>query len=310
MENKFREFPAELKTEESGYFEGYASTFGGEPDTYGDVIVEGAFRDTLIKGGYGGRGIKMLWQHDNRNPIGRWDEIIEDSKGLRVKGQLAIKTTQGKDAHELMKIGAIDGLSIGYDTVDSLAVTEGKIKRYLKKVDLWEISPVTFAANPRANITLVKAAIEAATNERELEQALRDGGLSIRAAQYIVSQCKHVLLSKVSDSDLEPTDGKPYPNEHACRLEEPSQFDSFARRNNAAQVDGKRIDHIFGIKNGKSKLQAMRYPKDVWQASDARTHCNEKGGSFEAAKELAAGYIVKILESLRNTNLKLTDRRQ
>ena len=195
MDNKFFDFPAELKAQESGYFEGYASTFGGEPDSVGDVIVKGAFVNTLINGGYGGRGIKMLWQHDNRNPIGRWEEIIEDDKGLKVKGQLAVKSTQGKDAYELMKIGAIDGLSIGYDTVESVVANEGRIKRYLKQVDLWEISPVTFAANPRANITQVKAAIESATNERELEQALRDGGLTIRAAQYIVSQCKHVLLS-------------------------------------------------------------------------------------------------------------------
>lgn len=78
---------------------------------------------------------------------------------------------------------------------------------------------------------------------------------------------------------------KPYANEHACRLMDPGQFDSFARKNCNAKHDGKCIDFIFGIKAGKSSLQAMRYPKASWTAAAAKTHCGGHSGSFEAAKE-------------------------
>jgi hypothetical protein len=78
---------------------------------------------------------------------------------------------------------------------------------------------------------------------------------------------------------------KPYANEHACRLADPAQFDSFARKNCNAKHDGKCIDFIFGIKAGKSTLQAMRYPKASWTAAAAKTHCGGHSGSFESAKE-------------------------
>lgn len=76
---------------------------------------------------------------------------------------------------------------------------------------------------------------------------------------------------------------KPFANEHSCRLISPNQFDTFRRQNNAAQHEGKRIDFIFGIKEGTSKLQAMRYPKSIWTSASARSHCANKDGSFEAA---------------------------
>ena len=76
---------------------------------------------------------------------------------------------------------------------------------------------------------------------------------------------------------------KPYPNEHACRMAEPGQFTSFRRQNNWRKHNGKRIDAIWGIKAGTSKLQAMRMPKSAWSASEAKSYCSSKGGSFEAA---------------------------
>lgn len=83
-----------------------------------------------------------------------------------------------------------------------------------------------------------------------------------------------------------PIEEKPYANEHACRLINPDQFDSFRRQNNAAQSDGKQLDFIYGIKEGKSKLQAIRYPKKQWSASDAKAHCNARDHiAFEAAKD-------------------------
>jgi len=78
---------------------------------------------------------------------------------------------------------------------------------------------------------------------------------------------------------------KPYPNEHACRLKDPAKYDSFARKSCYRKSDGKCIDYIFGIKEGKSDAQALRYKKDIWTASAAKSHCTSAGGSFEAAGE-------------------------
>jgi len=84
---------------------------------------------------------------------------------------------------------------------------------------------------------------------------------------------------------------KPFPNEHACRLEDPGKYDRFARKNCFAKVDGKCIDFIFGIKEGVSELQSMRYPKKIWTETSAKNHCKKKGGSFEAAsKEFTKQY--------------------
>lgn len=77
----------------------------------------------------------------------------------------------------------------------------------------------------------------------------------------------------------------PYPNEHSCRLRDPGEFDGFARKNCDQKADGKCIDVIYGIKDGKSEIQALRYPKEIWEEDDARAHCEAKGGSFEAAKD-------------------------
>jgi len=79
---------------------------------------------------------------------------------------------------------------------------------------------------------------------------------------------------------------KPYPNEHACRLESPDDFDKFARKNCYRKSDGKCIDYIFGIKAGKSKVQAMRYNKEVWTVTAARKNCKNKDGTFEPAGKI------------------------
>jgi HK97 family phage prohead protease len=77
----------------------------------------------------------------------------------------------------------------------------------------------------------------------------------------------------------------PYPNEHSCRLEDPGQFDRFARKNCEEKHEGKCIDVIYGVKEGVSKIQALRYNKDTWAEGDARDHCKGRGGSFEPAEE-------------------------
>lgn len=201
METKnliIQDFDIKTEGEDAGVFSGYGSTFGGEPDSYGDIIAEGAFIDSIQKGGRNGNGIAMLWSHDHSRPIGTWTALAEDNIGLAVTGKLAINSTDGKDMFELMKIGAVKGLSIGYNTLEKEVDYENDTQT-LKKINLWEISPTVFPANTRATITTVKSMIEEAKNERELEKSLREVGLSKSAAQYLVSLCKDKLFEKKSE---------------------------------------------------------------------------------------------------------------
>lgn len=183
MDKKCFEF--EIKSvEENGVFTGYGSVFGNK-DSHNHVVVKGAFRKTLAAGGRNGTGVVLLYQHRADIPIGIWKEIVEDSRGLRVVGQLAMETSKGRDVYELLKMGALKGLSIGYDTLVYEDDAKKKI-RYLKELDLWEISLVTFGSNKKARITGVK---EVGTT-RELEVALRELSLSKADAQRAISFCK------------------------------------------------------------------------------------------------------------------------
>ena len=195
MNEKTIDFLCEIKAEESGYFKGYASTFGGDPDSYGYIVLQGAFLESIANGGRNKSGVAMLWQHNASYPIGAWQALSENNAGLKVEGQLAIQTTLGKDVYELTKLGAIKGLSIGYDAIES-EPGKGKIKRQLKKVDLWEISLVTFPANRRATISQVKNMISNAKSPRELEEGFISLGMCHTAAEFLVSKCKESLLPK------------------------------------------------------------------------------------------------------------------
>lgn len=188
------DFGFELKKEsvkEDGYFEGYASTFGGEPDKGGDVVAKGCFAETLKKSG-GGAAVAMLWSHDPRQPIGVWHHFEEDEKGLFCKGQVHPDAQpEGIPIHGIMRMGGIKGLSIGYKAVEATR-DEKKGVRTLHKVDLLEVSPVTFPMNTRASVTHVKGIFEART-ARQLERALRDAEIPADAAKYLVTLCAHGL---------------------------------------------------------------------------------------------------------------------
>lgn len=137
-----------------GRFEGYASLFG-RPDLSGDVVEAGAFRATLAE--RGAAGVKLLFQHDPLEPVGRWLEIHEDRKGLVVRGELVTGTRRGREVMSLMRGGLVDGLSIGFRTVRSRTERGGAIRRLLE-IDLWEISIVTFPMLPGARLRAAKAA--------------------------------------------------------------------------------------------------------------------------------------------------------
>ena len=136
-----------------GAFAGYASLFN-VPDLGNDIIAPGAFTESLAR--RGPRGIKLLFQHDASQPIGVWKSLREDARGLYAEGQLSIDNSQARDILALLRSGAIDGLSIGFRA--TTANRSGKSgPRRLTKIDLWEISIVTFPMLPGARVTAVKA---------------------------------------------------------------------------------------------------------------------------------------------------------
>lgn len=155
MDIKHMAHPLALKTlAADGRFSGYASVFG-KVDHQNEVVSAGAFMRTLGKWQGEGRMPAMLWMHDPTQPIGAWISMHEDKNGLAVTGNLALRTQKGVEAYELLKMGALTGLSIGYRVVSSRVDSKRKA-RILTDLDLFEISLVTFPANEAARVSEVK----------------------------------------------------------------------------------------------------------------------------------------------------------
>jgi len=171
----------EVKAEgDDGRIEGYGSVFNSR-DQGGDIVAPGAFRDSLAAMNAGGRSVKMLFQHDAARPIGVWDAVAEDERGLRVKGRFLTSVAAGREAWELVKAGALDGLSIGYRTLDADYTDAARV---ITKAELWEVSLVTFPMNEAARIDAVKAA---SMTERDMERLLtQDAGLSRSVARALM----------------------------------------------------------------------------------------------------------------------------
>ena len=168
-ERKQKHFTLELKTlDNAGRFAGYASVFD-VVDNQSDVMLRGAFTRTLD-----GRSseIKLLWQHQQHEPIGLFDRMFEDEHGLYVEGRLLLSVQRAQEAHTLLKARAINGLSIGYSPVRYRIDPDTGV-RYLAEVDLWEVSLVTFPANDAANVTVVKQSMPTA----EWNEAQQSGHL-------------------------------------------------------------------------------------------------------------------------------------
>jgi len=188
-------------------FSGYGAVFGNV-DSYGDVIQPGAFADTLAAAQKSGIFPSMLLQHggwgigaDDMTPIGVWTSLSEDGHGLMIEGKLA-DTPRGREAYTLLKMTprpAITGLSIGYIPKEWAQRSKPEEpRRTLKKVELMEVSLVTFPANGKARIASVKSAA-GDFDERKFEQVLRDSGLSRKEAQVVIAHgFRH--LKALSDS--------------------------------------------------------------------------------------------------------------
>jgi len=169
IKSSIKAYDDEDEDKNYGTFEGYGSVFGNK-DLGNDVIEAGAFAKSLKR--RKPQNVKLLYQHKSDMPIGVFDEIREDDHGLVVKGRLALKTQAGAEAYELLKMGALDGLSIGF-RVNPKEVSYDKRgnKRIIKEVDLMEVSLVTFPMNPQATVRSVKGE---EISIREWENGMRD----------------------------------------------------------------------------------------------------------------------------------------
>lgn len=199
--NKTLDCRFELKSiSDAGVFHGYGSVFGVE-DSYGDIVVPGAFSESLAALKAKGRMPAMLWQHRSAEPLGVYTAMSEDNLGLKVEGQLALTTVRGAEAHALLKMNALSGLSIGYmPREDSYDKVTGITT--LKKVDLWEVSLVTFPANDAARVQGVKT-IETIDSIRDAEKYLRDAGFSRKEAVAFIARVKGFSQSESDESAMQ-----------------------------------------------------------------------------------------------------------
>ncbi len=177
LERKFIRPETGLVLTEGARVRGYASLFGAR-DQGGDRVLAGAYGASLARRAAQGLSIKMLWQHDPAQPIGIWEVVREDAKGLWVEGRILTEVDRGREAAALIAAGAIDGLSIGYRTLRATKTKTGG--RELAELDLWEVSLVTFPMLAEARVA-AKAATDHDHDEmRNLARIFNDARAVLR----------------------------------------------------------------------------------------------------------------------------------
>lgn len=180
--------PLEVKALGDRELEGHGSVFRNV-DLGGDIVVPGAFKRSLAEHRKAGSMPQMFWMHDPTRVPGKWTEMAEDERGLAVKGVLA-PTELGNEMRTLAQMKAVRGLSIGYMARD--VDFDGDGNRLIKEIDLWEVSLVSLAMNPLAQIAAAKARVSAdgeyVPTEREFELSLKRLGYSRKVSRLIVAK--------------------------------------------------------------------------------------------------------------------------
>ena len=156
---KTKEFNVKYKDEGTGSVEGYASTWIRKPDSYGDVVAQGAFANTLKNRWNGGKGIPFLWSHrmDDLKAFIGIAEANEDDKGLHFVAVFD-DSEEAQKVRQLYKDGRLSKFSFAYDVIKAAEVKlDGTWAHELQELDLYEISAVTVPANDDAAVVSVKA---------------------------------------------------------------------------------------------------------------------------------------------------------
>lgn len=170
MERLYKSF--ELKAGDNGIVEGYASTWTKTPDSYGDIVIKGAFTETLKKRKATGHPFPLCFNHDFDQIIGAVAEAEEDDFGLKIKASF-LNTALAQEKRELVKEGIVWQFSFAYSVLGSEEPTAEEKKQgiYQKliKLDLYEVSLVPVPANQTAIVTEIKNDGEAQVKEEEPE---------------------------------------------------------------------------------------------------------------------------------------------
>lgn len=252
----------------------------------------------------------MLYAH-NRDyyPVGRWEQVDVTSKAVILHGRIP----GGPDYADINPIrvrvrdGYLKAVSIGFYIRKFEEVKDPKTGDLLywtvKQFEIVECSLCPIGAHETAiiaDITPIRGHDGASSAKSALMSYARPvgakwltedqfdtkrGGLAGRVFRLSLD-AEEAGVEIVGDDEGEPAEEQPYPNEHACRLQDPGKFEKFARKNGAREHEGKKYDVIFGIrKDGKSEEQAYRYPTKSWKAAEAQAHCKANKGAFEPAKQ-------------------------
>lgn len=187
---------------ESGEFSGLASVFNVPVPSYQEIVLPGAFAETIKRHESAGTMPTVLYQHNIREPIGRITQLEETDEGLAFTGKLSLGVQRGNETHILMRDEVITTVSIGFMPVSWRRDEPEKGWIAHEEVDLWEISPVTFAAQAEAKIQQVRAAMIAGgtPSKRDLEAVLRDAGFSKREALAIVAEGYGGIVERRDDA--------------------------------------------------------------------------------------------------------------
>lgn len=201
--------------EESGTFEGLGAVFNDVHRTssmrlmfsgadWKDRIMPGAFAGTLARHAKAGTMPSMLYMHERGNVVGAWRSMAESKSGLDARGVVSqnAKNATGAGIYELMKMGGINALSIGFDVLKE-TLDEKKKLRDINEVELNELSIVDVPGIPSARITDVKTGI---ARIEMLERVLRDAGLSRREAKALLADGFKALRDAEDEASSKPTD--------------------------------------------------------------------------------------------------------
>jgi len=193
---EYKTFSAEMKATGDYTFTGYGSTFLGEPDSYNDIIMPGAFTDTLANRD---RPIMMKYNHFS-DVIGRYTTAKQDDKGLYLEGKLSKGHSTAEDVYANMKNDAVTGLSIGFMIPQGGSEVGADGIRRISQIDLVEVSLTPTPANLSAQVSSVKSALDAAGSLREVEQILREAnGFSRAEAFALVQRIKCLTVDDEKD---------------------------------------------------------------------------------------------------------------
>lgn len=216
----------------------------------------------------------FLWSHQmSMPPVGKITKIWKEGKTIKGQAQMTSEEEYpfGFTIYKLINGGYINNVSVSfipdYKTIEYKEGKDGMSTRVINKATMLEVSAVNIGAN---NATT----LEAKSFKEEINKAWDDGVLD-----------GSELLELEELLEEKEVEGKPYKNEHACRIHDPKKYDRFARKNCEIKHDGKCIDVIYGIKKNKSEIQAYRYKTSIWTEAAARNHCKSHEGLFEAAKK-------------------------